>query len=661
MLEDDAIVVSENITSVHARGEPPLVAAIKGAEQVFWPVIGTVLTTIVAFLPLLFVKGRIGDLMGALPWVVLFSLLVSVIETMTMLPSHMAHSLEARARRRPGRISTVLRNVEAWRDRVVLGGILAWYARFLRLSMNYRYITTAAVIGVLIISLGMVAGGRVDFTFLPDSDAETVVVDIRLPIGSPLARTESVIQKIEQAAQAQPEVKSISAIAGQQVNVDLGVADGSASHQGQIFIELTPVEARTRESSLVIDAIRQSLGDLPEVEMIRFSELGGAGGGPDITIRVIGEDQEHVNACVDALKTELLSYGGVHDVIDDNFDSQRELQIQLRPAASALGFNVSDVARQVRASLFGAEPHVFSAKREDIDVRVRLDEASRNDLSVIENLWVFNRSGDAVPLGEIAELSDGRSYSVINRVDRRRTVSITADTAPGTNPERVVNAIQGKIDELRRQHPAVAIELAGRQRDLADAFESLPVAYIVALLLVYVILATLFSSFAQPLVVMIAIPFSVIGVVWGHFLLGYQMTFLSLIGFVALTGVVVNNSLILIEFYNHKRAEGAGLLDGLIAAGRDRFRAIVLTSVTTFFGLAPLVFEQSFQAKFLIPMAISISFGLLSSTIVVLTALPCFMVILDDFKRVLHYLWFGTPRESSDAQSTPTEAVTESE
>jgi multidrug efflux pump subunit AcrB len=667
MLEDDAIVVSENIQSKFDKGDAPLLAAIKGADQVFWPVIGTVSTTVVAFLPLMFVQGRIGDLLGALPWVVLFSLFVSVVETMTILPSHMAHSLEKRVRnQRPNPVSALLRKAEKWRDSVLVMWIIDRYAAFLRLSMEYRYVSTAIAIATLIVSLGMIAGGRVEFTFLPDSDSETIIAEVRMPIGTPLEATRGVVARIEQAAQALAEVKTISAMAGQHVNAETGLADAPASHVGQLFIELVPVETRSKESSLVIAEIRRALGRVDEAESIRFSEISGGPGGPDITVQVTGDDDERMLAAVDRVKSIMAEFNGVHDITDDNYDAQRELQIQLKPGAAALGFTVADVARQVRGTLFGLEPHVFSARREDIKVRVRLDESARRDLSTIDNMWVIKpevrvqRSEvspilpeAAVPLSEIADLTESRSFSTIRRIDRQRAITVTADTDPNVNPEQITRAMQPEIDRLRAENPTLGIKFAGRQEDLAEAFASLPLAFAAALALIYIILACLFSSFTQPLLIMLAIPFAIIGVVWGHFFMGYQLTFLSLIGFVALTGVVVNNSLILIEFYNHRRRDGLPLREALIAAGRDRLRPIVLTSITTFFGLMPLVFETSFQAKFLIPMAIAISYGLVSSTVLTLAVLPCFIVILNDLANVLHYLWHGLPREQTLRPTRP--------
>lgn len=671
MLVDDAIVVAENIQSRHDRGETSLHAAIKGAEQVFWPVVGTVTTTIVAFVPLTFVSGRIGDLLGALPLVVGCALAASLIESVLILPAHVGHSLVKRDKAQPGRWSGALRRFELARDGFIERRVLPGYERLMRVLLEYRYITSFATIAILIMSLGMVAGNRLPFVFLESSDAETVVIDVRMPIGTPLGQTRRVVQVIEGAARAQPEIQSISSVIGQQFNMETQLADVFASHIAQVFVELVPVEQRERESSQVIAAIRDGHGVLHEVESLRYSEIGGAGGGPDITIQVQGNDEPAVNGAVAEIKAMLKQRAGVYDIADDNYSNQREVRIALKPGAAALGFTVAEVARQVRGALYGLEAHVYSDRREDIEVRVRYDESSRHDLATIDNMWVIggelaiagnpNRQVVTVPLQEIAELSEAESYSTIRRIDRERAVTVTADTAPQVSPEEIMDDIQPQLDAVAAKYPGVELGVGGRQRDFAKAFASLPAGMLAALLMIYVILAWLFASYVQPLVVMLAIPFGIIGVIWGHIAFGYSATFLSLIGFIALCGIVVNNSLIFVQFFNAARREGLALREGLLRAGRQRLRPIVLTSLTTFLGLTPLMLEQSFQAKFLIPMAISISFGLLSSTILVLTMLPCFLVIVDDLKAAAHYLWYGLPRGEAMVQARVESGAVEAE
>lgn len=643
MLVDDAIVVTENIQSRYDRGETALQAAIRGTEQVAWPIVGIVTTTIVAFVPLVFVRGRIGDLLASLPIVVACALTVSLMETVLILPSHIGHSLVKRDKARPGRWANLMRRLEQRRDRIIHERILPAYERLLRVLLEYRYITTAVTIAVLIVSLGMVAGGRLEYVFLDESDAETIVVDVRMPIGTSLAETDRVMRQLEAAAAAQPEVLTISTNVGQSASVESGQIDTNATHVGQMFVELVPVELRDRESSLVIAAMREHHGIIDGPELLRYSEISGGPAGADITIQVMGEDMSEMERVVAAIKYALRQREGVYDIADDNYSSQRELQIRLHPHAAALGFNNDNVARQVRGALFGIDAHVFSANREDIDVRVRLDERSRRTLSTIENLWIISPTGQRVPLGEVADLIDGTGHATIRRIDRERAITVTADVAPHLSPETIMEDLQPELAKLAADNPAITIDFGGRQRDMSKAFASLPLGAGVALLLVYVILAWLFSSYVQPLIVMLAIPFGIIGVIWGHLFFGYRATFLSTIGLIALCGIVVNNSLILVQFFNEARTYGISVREALLQAGRQRFRPILMTSITTFLGLTPLMLEQSFQAKFLIPMAISIGFGLVSSTVLVLTMLPCFMMILDDIRRALYYLWHGLP------------------
>ena len=353
------------------------------------------------------------------------------------------------------------------------------------------------------------------------------------------------------------------------------------------------------------------------------------------------------------MKAELSLLPGVFDIADDDFGAQREVQIDLKPGAAALGFNVAGVARQVRAALFGLEAHTYAADREDIDVRVRFDEGSRRELASIEAMWLAAPGGGMVPLSEVASISEGSGYSAIRRIDRRRSVTVTADTDDATNPEAISAALQPTLDRLQSRYSQIAIDTGGRQRNVREAFASLPIAAGAAVLMIYVILAWLFGSYFQPLAVMLAIPFGMIGVVWGHWLLGFDMTFLSLIGFVALAGVVVNNSLVLVDFTNGFLKKGLGLGDALVAAGRLRLRPIVLTSLTTVLGLSPLMLEQSFQARFLIPMAISISFGLISATALTLVVLPAVLVIIEDAKFLSKWAWTG--RRPNHLLDTPPE------
>ena len=393
----------------------------------------------------------------------------------------------------------------------------------------------------------------------------------------------------------------------------------------------------------MLASIRENLdGKLAGIDRIGFSEISGGPSGSAITLRVRGADPQGVTDAVRDVKAALSALQGVVDIADDNDLGQAERQIVPRVAdAAAVGLTPADIAAQVRAALFGIDAHTWADRREDIDVRVRLDADTRGDLHAIERLWVTTPAGVSVPLSEVADIEAATTYATIRRIDRQRSVTVTADTLPDVSPEDISKALDdagddglSPLDRVRVAHPRVEITYAGRQEQMGEAFASLPLGMLAACLMIYVILAWLFGSYLQPLLVMSIIPFSLVGVVLGHLALGYELTFLSLIGMVALAGIVVNDSLILIEFYNLRRREGRTHYDALLDAGRDRLRPILLTTITTVLGLMPLILEQSFQAKFLIPMGISIAMGLLSATFLILLTLPCLVLVLQDLKNI---------------------------
>ena len=591
---------------------------------------------------------------------------MSLIESLLILPSHMGHTLIHRDRHRPGRFAAAERRWEALRDRVLFRRIVPVYARLLRVALRRRYTSIALAVAAMIVSMGLLKGGLVRDVFLPSQDAETVIVELRMPLGTPIDKTNRVVQRIERAAAAQPEVKNIAAVVGEQANVDTGRAEASSPHVAQMFIELFYVEQRDRESGEVIDSIRRRLeGRLTEVERISFRELSGGPSGADISVRVSGEDPDRLEAAAARIKRELAKYEGVFDIADDNALGQLEMQVRLKPWARAQGFTEADVARQLRGYLFGIDAHTFAQRGEDIDVRVRVGEATRRDLHAVANAWLVSPAGEPVPLAQIAEIEEDAAYATIKRADRKRAITVTADTSPAVTTNSIVRRLAGStagaggveepadaggapaalppLAQIERDYPGVDVELVGEQEQQRDAFASLPWGFAAAIVMIYVILAWLFSSYFQPIIVLLAVPFSLVGVLWGHLIMGYDLTFLSRIGFVALAGIVVNDSLIYVRFYNDMLTRGMCAFDALLAAGRARFRAILLTTLTTVLGLTPLILEQSFQAKFLIPMAIAIAGGLISATALVLILLPCFLLVLEDVKDLGHFLWHGRP------------------
>ncbi|MCH9058481.1 MAG: efflux RND transporter permease subunit, partial [Planctomycetes bacterium] len=647
ILVDDAIVVAENIVTRHERGEDPLTAAIRGAQQITWPVTATVLTTIAAFLPLALIKGTMGDFLGALPMVVGVALTVSLIESLFILPSHMGHSLLHHDRRvalnRQSRAQRFEDRFDAARDHFFDHLLIPTYTRFVGRCLRRRYTTLAVAIAILIGSVAMFAGGRLKFILFENSDAETVNATILMPAGTPTAVTDRFVARIERAFLDQPETKSAFAQAGAIGDLNGEGFDSSASHIGQVIVELYPVEQRERDSSAVIDAVREALGEMPGVKSLDIESVGAGPGGPGIELAVVGDRPEQIEHAVAALEDLLATKEAVFNISNDADAGQRELRLTLRDGANELGFTTESLARQVQGAVFGLEAHTFPGVQEDVDVRVILPKRIRNSLAAIERMFVFAPDGRAVPLSEVARIQDAQSYASFRRLDGKRAITVRADVrrSSGENPELVMRALKPLLKELAAGYPGIEIVERGRQKDFTESFSTLPLGMLVAAGLIYVILAWLFSSYLQPIIVMSAIPFAIIGVVWGHFVLGYTVTFLSMIGFIALSGIVVNDSLIYMQFFNEKRAKGWSVAGAAMLTGRARFRAILLTTVTTVLGLTPLMLEQSFQARFLIPMAITISFGLMSATGIILVVLPCLLVIGDDVQRVLRAVWTG--------------------
>jgi len=640
LLVDDAIVVAENIKAQHEQGIPAMEAAVNGAKQVMWPVVATVLTSIVAFLPLTFVKGNMGDLLGALPIVIACALAMSLFEALLILPAHLGHTLEKAEKVAKTKIGKLINRYEKSRDRFLFEQIIPAYLWLLRLAIRFRYISLSVAISCLIISVGLVMGGRVGYEFMTIPDAETIAINLRMPEGTPFAQTAKMIERLEDGAKSQSQVKHISSLSGVQMATE-GTSGGFSSHLGQLFIELTPAETRTLNASEVIDNIRTSIGDAAMLaDSIGYEMMSGAPSGADITIKLHGDSELELLAASQQIQRDLRSYAAVHDISDNASAGQRELHLELREGAPSTGLTLSDLAQQVRGAVYGIDAHVFVQGDEEVDIRVKLGKEYRENVGALEQFWVITPSGVSIPLVEIAHITEHRGYTSIRRINRKRTVTVTAEVVDGVSPESVSSTLP--FDVWEKDFPSVEIQKGGRQEQQAEAFASLPVGFAAACLMIYVILAWLFGSYFQPIIVMLGIPFAMIGVIWGHYFAGVSLSFLSMIGFVALSGVVVNDSLIFVEFYNAKRAEGESLRVSLLQAGGARLRPIFLTTITTVLGLTPLMLEQSMQAKFLIPMALAISFGLISATVLILLLLPALLVIGADIQHLCSSLWNGT-------------------
>ncbi len=661
LIVDDAIVVGENIYARVEQGEAPRTAAIRGTEEVIWPVLIAVTTTIGAFFPLMFIEGRIGDFMGVLPIVVMSALLISLIEAFVILPSHLADTLKnvprdlgaAPPRHFLARLTRPLRRAQQH----LLGTVMTdKYEGFVRAAARYRYVTIAAAVGGLLIAVGFVAGGHVKFVFIQEMDSETVLVNLEMPVGTPAAQTDTVTKRIEQVVTDQerfPEVRSAYTLVGAQIRAGSDGATTSArSHIGQVIIELTSVDQRDRESDQILAELRSIIGQPPGVTSLRYESMRGGPGGAEIEIEVTGEDINRVLTAVDTLKNELARQRGVYDIDDDHEQGRRELQIELLESARPLGLTTRSLATEVRGAFYGLEARTLQRDREDVDIRVRFPEERRRHIHELEAMRIATPAGFMVPLGEVARVTDSTGTASIRRIDQRRSVVVTADVDQNANnAEEIIRAFGPLVSDLERDLPGVRIDFAGNKREASKSLGSLRRDFLIAVLLIFVMLAGLFKSYTQPLVVLAAVPFGATGAIVGHWVMGYPLTILSMIGMVALTGIVVNDALILVDFVNKNCARGLSKFEAVVNAGRRRLRPILLTSLTTILGLAPLMTETSFQARYLIPMAISISFGLAFATLLTLIVVPALYLILEDLK--LAWTWLLTGRTTPAAETDP--------
>ncbi len=651
MLVDDAIVVGENVFARVEEGEEPHLAAIKGAEEVAWPVVIAVMTTIGAFMPLMFIEGQIGDFMGVLPVVVTCALGISLLEALSILPCHLAEWLMPVRQdlgHAPPRhwLARIARPLRAAQQNAVRRFTEHHYKWLLERAVRYRYVTMALAVAGLLIALGLVAGGRVPFVFVQKMDSETIVVSVRMPVGTPIEETQRTMEAIEALATDKnrfPEIKTIYTLLGESLRIgEHGTSSTNGTHLAQSIIELTTVDERERPSEAIIAEMRAETDHLPGVTWIKYESMQGGPGGAEIEMEITGKILPDLLAAAEVIKKTLAGFSGVYDIADDFEAGRREAQIQLRDSARPLGITARSLALEVRGAFYGLEARTLQRDREDVDIMVRFPEERRRHIYELEAMHIATPDGRMIPFREVARIEEAPGYSSLRRVDQRRAVVVSADVDHSKgNPEVITSALSTTIRQLEADYPGLRIEFGGNKRELAKSFGSLKRDFLIALVIIFVLLAGLFKSYVQPMIVMTAIPFGLIGAVAGHYLMGYPLTILSIIGIVALAGIAVNDSLILVDFTNKETKEGCSALEAVIQAGQRRLRPIILTSLTTILGLAPMMAETSWQARFLIPMAISISFGLLFTTILTLLVVPAIYLIVDDFFRMARWVWYG--------------------
>ncbi len=644
LMVDDAIVIGENIFRKQREGMPAREAAEEGANKVALPVIAAVITTCAAFAPLAFIDGNMGNFLGVLPQVVIAALAVSLVEGFLILPGHLAHKRERTRERGP--IGKALHRFGEARHRFfekTLPNILEVQLRFL---LRWRYASAAVALAMLPIMGGLVAGGVVPFVFLPESDAETLTADLEMAAGTPESETQRIINRVEELARAKPEILTTFSVIGASFGDRGRQAASDPAVVGQITIEMVPADEREakglRRSQDVLTELRAEAATLPGVRRLSFAGRSGGPGGPDIQVRVRGDDLGVLQKAVTHVREHIAGYTGIEELFDDLELGKLEARMRLRDDARLLGITTSEVALQLRHALFGFEVQDLQIGEDEVTVRVMLPASERRTLDDLGRLRIALPSGGRVPLSEAATFDTERGYASIQRVDGQRAVTITAQVDDEqANSGQVTEDIRKAMVGIGDEFEGVSLSFVGRRKETNESMGSLKYLFPIALLLIFATIAVLFRSYVQPIIVMSIIPFAIIGAVIGHVIMGFPLTLLSMIGLVALSGIVVNDGLILVDLANRKRREGLPLTDAVVAASKGRMRAILLTSITTCVGLAPIMLETSFQAQFLIPMAVSIVFGLAFATFLILALLPVFYLILEDLRSGTRWL-FGS-------------------
>ena len=649
---DDAIVVGENIHIHLKRGLSGVDAALEGAYQVAKPVIFAVLTTMVTFSPMILVEGATGKIWKIIPVVTIVVLMFSLIESLTILPAHLAH-MKLDEKKKENKFLAWWSKIQLSIHNRLQSFIKNRYIPFLELALRNRGNTVAISISIFILTVGLVASGFIRFNFFPPLEADIVIAGVEYPEGTPVSLTKSGLEQVEKSAYRLKDslevlypdnkvfINMVSTAGDQPIKTQSARGPGNldasffGSHLAECVIELAPGEERSISTVDISRIWRELTGPIPGVKQITFDSDLFTTGAP-IEIQLSSVNRDDLKDVTTILKDKLQTYAGVFDIKDSFSAGKDEIKLNLRPEAQNYGITMASLARQVRQAFYGDEVQRVQRGRDEVKVFLRYPKEERVSLNNLEQMMVRVGNNIEVPLGQVAagELSSG--YSTITRTDRKRSISVTADVDLS---EANANEILAKFEvdhiiPILRDYPSVNYSFEGEQREQRDTLGSLFKNFALALFVVYVLLAVPFKSYLQPLIIMSAIPFGFTGAVIGHIIMGMNLAVLSIIGIVALSGVVVNDSLVMVDFINrYKREDGKTSLEAALAAGPRRFRPILLTSITTFVGLFPLLIEKSVQAQFLVPMAISLAYGVLFATLITLILVPTSYLIIDDIKK----------------------------
>lgn len=642
---DDAIVIGENVYHRMHMGEPPHLAAPRGTNEVAMVVTFGVLVTVCAFLPMFAVTGVSGKIWRNIPWVVVPTLIISTIESKLILPAHLA-TLKVRDRSKMGFIMRFQTWISDWLDRIAEN----YYRPVVQRCLRWRYTVLSVFIAIFILAIGVVAAGWVKFQFFPEVEGDVITAKLTLPEGVPVNTTQAAVTQLEEGARKLDEIfrthdgrsviKHMMATVGDQPFKTTFAAPtrGNAVHLGEVTLELAAPHQRSAKCADLISKWRELAGPIPGAVELTFRSAMERGG-VAIDLELSGDHLDELRAATEFVKNELAKFKGVIDIADSDHEGKREIKLNMLPQAEPLGLRLGEVSRQVRQAFYGEEVQRLQRGRDEVKVMVRYPKGERLSVQSLAEMKIRTSEGHEVPFAEVAIADYGRAYSSIRRADRRRAISVTADVdlnVPGANATEVAQALKADVlPRMQELHHGVRHRFQGEQQDQNESVRDLAIGGALSLFGIFVLLAVPLKSYAQPLIVMSVIPFGIVGAVLGHITMGMNLSIMSMCGTIALSGMVVNESLVLTDRINRFRRQGMGLHDAAWKAGISRFRSIMATSVTTFVGLLPIMTEKDIQALFLVPMSVALGFGGLFSTMITLFLVPGIYVMLEDLRATL--------------------------
>jgi multidrug efflux pump subunit AcrB len=651
ILVDDGIVIGENIYHHYEQGKSPIRAAIDGTIEVLPPVVSALLTTMIAFSTFFFLEGRIGEFFGEVSIVVILTLLVSMVEALIILPAHIAHSKALQAKdRKLNKVDAFFKKVNKAADKWLMMVRDRLYVPYLRFFLKNKFLGFAIPIALLILSIGAIGGGIVGTSFFPRIASDIITINLKMPQGTNESITDSIISSIEDKVWVVNEDYDRTDFNGEAVVQNVIRRIGPGTSNATLTVNLLPGELRGSLSSQeVTNKIRDLSGKIFGVESLIFGSGGNFGGSP-VAVSLVSNNIEELKAAKKELKLNLIANPVLKDVSDNDPAGIKEIQIELKDKAYLLGLNLQGIMSQVRAGFFGFQAQRFQRGQDEIRVWVRYQISDRSSIKSLDDMWINTPSGIKVPFSEIANYQIERGDVAINHLEGKREIQLTADLkSTDVNATDVLDEIRETImPEIASKYPTVSAIYEGQNREASKTIDSVKLVGPIILLLIYIVIAFTFRTYSQPLLLMLLIPFSLIGVAFGHYIHGFPINILSWLGIIALIGIMVNDGLVLIGKFNTYLKEGMLYNEALVQAGKSRFRAIFLTSLTTIAGLAPLLLEGSRQAQFLKPMAVSISYGIGIATVLTLVMLPLMLSVSNSFKVFIK--WMRTGKEVTNEE-----------